>query len=113
MEIVLKTAVTHPKGASVWVGMWPPTLRQILINKQRPYNITEKALKDVSKTLGGRNHTAGTTDSIRKPPTLPGKRDRPTSGLNHDRILLAPPPHDRLHSINTDKIKNTQHSETI
>ena len=30
MEIILDIAATHPQGADVWVGMWPPYLRQTL-----------------------------------------------------------------------------------
>ena len=30
MEIMFDIAVTHPQEADVLVGMWPPTLRQIL-----------------------------------------------------------------------------------
>ena len=30
MEIILVIAATHPQGADVWVGMWPPSLRQTL-----------------------------------------------------------------------------------
>ena len=30
MEVILDIVVTHPHGADVWVGMWPPSLRQTL-----------------------------------------------------------------------------------
>ena len=66
MEIILDIAATHPQGADIWVGMWPPSLRQVLklrFESSSNYantltNMSEKtlvflrkALKDVSKTL--------------------------------------------------------------
>ena len=30
MEVALDIAVTHPQGADIWVGMWPPHLKQLL-----------------------------------------------------------------------------------
>ena len=67
MKIVLDTAIKHPQGADVWVGMWPPTLRQTLKHRfersnplyinahtnisERALGYCRKSLKDVSKTL--------------------------------------------------------------
>ena len=59
-------AVTNPKEANEWVGMWPPALRQILKTRFKNSSnyantltnlsderlvFVRKALKEVSKTL--------------------------------------------------------------
>ena len=53
MKIVLDMAVKHPQGADVWVGIWPPTLRQTQkhrfersnpTNNNTLTNISERAL---------------------------------------------------------------------
>ena len=67
MKVALDIAVTHPQGADIWVGMWPPHLRQTLKTRFESSNSTyanalthlteqqltfyRKALKDLSKTL--------------------------------------------------------------
>ena len=68
MEIILGIAVPHPQGMDVWVGMWPPSLKQTLKSRfenstncpNSVTNLTEKllvffrkALKEVSTTLAG------------------------------------------------------------
>ena len=66
MAINLDITVTHSQGADAWVGMWPPTIRQILksrfdnscnnanslthLSKKRLVFV-RKALNEVSKIL--------------------------------------------------------------
>ena len=66
MGIILDITVTHLQGADIWVGMWPPSFRQILKSRfgnssnylNALTNLSEKRLiflrkaaKEVSKTL--------------------------------------------------------------
>ena len=55
MEIALDIAVTHPQGADVWVGLWPPQLRQLLKTRFKcsnsTYNNALSNLSDITLTF--------------------------------------------------------------
>ena len=49
MEIILDIAATHPQGADVWVGMWPPPLRQTLKSRYDNSSNYTNALTNLSE----------------------------------------------------------------
>ena len=49
MEIIPDIAVKHPQGEDVWVGMYPPTLRQIIKSRFENSSIYSNAITDLSE----------------------------------------------------------------